>query len=157
MFAETLIHFRFGKFLHYPYVLPLGEVMPNFSGDVHACVCMCCGYNFFLYVYHWQATMVLTISSARIARYKKHVKADMIRRNRRQIRCSCRSCKLVRWINTDFGQLEEHLLRHGFMHDNQALAPANGAHKGEREDEGPHVGGEDHHEEDVSEENQHEE
>ena len=32
-----LIHFRFGKFLHYPYVLPLGEVMPNFSGD-HACV-----------------------------------------------------------------------------------------------------------------------
>ena len=31
MFAETLIHFRFGKFLHYPYVLPLVEVMPNFS------------------------------------------------------------------------------------------------------------------------------
>ena len=40
MFAEMLIHFRFGKFLHYPYVLLLGEVMPHFSGD-HACVCLC--------------------------------------------------------------------------------------------------------------------
>jgi hypothetical protein len=40
MFAEILINFRFGKFLHYPYVLFLGEVMPNFSGD-HACMCVC--------------------------------------------------------------------------------------------------------------------
>ena len=49
MFPETLIHFRFGKFLHYPYVLPLGEVMPNFSaaciplGEVrpmHVCACV---------------------------------------------------------------------------------------------------------------------
>ena len=38
--AEMLINFRFGKFLHYPYVLFLGEVMPNFSGD-HACMCVC--------------------------------------------------------------------------------------------------------------------
>jgi hypothetical protein len=37
MFAKMLINFRFGKFLHYPYVLFLGEVMPNFSGD-HACM-----------------------------------------------------------------------------------------------------------------------
>jgi hypothetical protein len=40
MFAEMLINFRFGKFLYYPYVLFLGEVMPNFSGD-HACMHVC--------------------------------------------------------------------------------------------------------------------
>ena len=41
MFAEMLIHVRFGKFLHHPYVLVLGEVMPNFSGDhAYACVCV---------------------------------------------------------------------------------------------------------------------
>jgi hypothetical protein len=40
MFTEMLINFRFGKFLHYPYVLFLGEVMPNFSGD-HACMYVC--------------------------------------------------------------------------------------------------------------------
>ena len=56
MFAEMLIHFRFGKFLHvyHPYVLLLGEVLPNFSGDhVYAwmcvslcgCACICCGSN----------------------------------------------------------------------------------------------------------------
>ena len=39
MFAEMLIHFRFGKFFHHPYVIVLGEVMPNFSGD-HAYACM---------------------------------------------------------------------------------------------------------------------
>ena len=64
-----------------------------------------------------QATMVLQMSSARIARYKKDAKADMIRCNRRQIRCPCRSCKLVRWIDPDSGQLEEHLLRRGFVDD----------------------------------------
>ena len=40
MFAEMLIHFHFGKFLHHPYVLLLGEVMPNFFVE-HACLCMC--------------------------------------------------------------------------------------------------------------------
>ena len=124
MFVETLIHFRFGKFLYYPYVLPLGEVMPNFSalciplGEVHACVCMCCGSNFPLYVYHLQESMVLSMSSAWISRYKIDAKEDMIRNNMRQIRCPCRSCKLERWINPDSGQLEEHLLRRGFMQDN---------------------------------------
>jgi len=44
--SRTLIHFRYGKFLHYPYFLTLGEVMPNFSalciplGEDHACVCV---------------------------------------------------------------------------------------------------------------------
>src|SRR6266480_916163 len=111
--------------------------MLNFSalciplGEDHACVCvcMCCGSNFVLYVYHWQATMVLSMSSARISRYKKDAKEDMIRNNRRQIRCPCRSCKLERWINPDSGQLEEHLLRRGFMLDNLQVrpAPTNGA------------------------------
>jgi hypothetical protein len=40
IFAEMLINFCFGKLLHYPYVLFLGEVMPNFSGD-HACMHVC--------------------------------------------------------------------------------------------------------------------
>jgi hypothetical protein len=40
MFAKMLINFRFGKFLHYPYVLFLGEVMLSFSGD-HACMHVC--------------------------------------------------------------------------------------------------------------------
>jgi hypothetical protein len=35
MFAEMLINFCFGKVLHYPYVLFIGKVMPNFSGDDH--------------------------------------------------------------------------------------------------------------------------
>jgi hypothetical protein len=34
MFAEMLINFYFGKLLHYPYVLFIGKVMPNFSGDM---------------------------------------------------------------------------------------------------------------------------
>src|SRR5215218_2188071 len=102
--------------------------MPNFSapcntlrrGTAHACVCIYCGSNFLFYVYHLQASMVLSMSSARISRYKIDAKEDMIRNNRRQIRCPCRSCKLERWINPDSRQLEEHLLRRGFMHDNQA-------------------------------------
>jgi hypothetical protein len=39
-----LINFCFGKFLHYPYVLFLGEDIPNFSGNhacMHACMCVC--------------------------------------------------------------------------------------------------------------------
>ena len=103
--------------------------------------------------------MVLTMNSARIARYKKDAKADMIRYKRRHIRCPCRSCELERWINPDSGQLEEHLLRRGFMQDNQARpAPTNGAHEdhgGERDDEAPHVGGEYHHEEEVGGEDHH--
>jgi hypothetical protein len=34
MFAEMLINFCFGKLLHYPYVLFIEKVMPNFSGDM---------------------------------------------------------------------------------------------------------------------------
>lgn len=91
--------------------------------------------------------MVLVMDSGQIARYKKNAKADMIRRNRRQIRCPCRSCKLERWIDPDSGQLEEHLLRRGFFE--QAPPPANGAREDEgggRED-GEESPGEDHNEE----------
>ena len=106
--------------------------------------------------------MVLTMNSARIARYKKDAKADMIRYKRRHIRCPCRSCKLVRWIDPDSGQLEEHLLRRGFMNDHNQAPTANGAHAheddGVRDEEG-YAGGEDrHHEEgDVGGEDHHEE
>ncbi|KAK1679081.1 hypothetical protein QYE76_039929 [Lolium multiflorum] len=111
------------------------------------------------------ASMVLSMSSARISRYKIDVKEDMIRNNRRQIRCPCRSCKLERWINPDSGQLEEHLLRRGFMQDNQARpAPSNGAHEDhvERDDyhheeDYHHADGDYHHEEEVGGEDHHEE
>ncbi|KAK1670495.1 hypothetical protein QYE76_058654 [Lolium multiflorum] len=111
------------------------------------------------------ASMVLSMSSARISRYKIDAKEDMIRNNRRQIRCPCRSCKLERWINPDSGQLEEHLLRRGFMQDNQARpAPSNGAHEDhvERDDyhheeDYHHADGDYHHEEEVGGEDHHEE
>ena len=69
----------------------------------------------------------------------------MIRRNRHQIRCPCRSCKLESWIDPDSGQLEEHLLRRGFF---QQAPAANGAREedGGREDE-EESPGEDHHDE----------
>ncbi|KAK1618557.1 hypothetical protein QYE76_024074 [Lolium multiflorum] len=105
------------------------------------------------------------MSSARISRYKIDAKEDMIRNNRRQIRCPCRSCKLERWINPDSGQLEEHLLRRGFMQDNQARpAPSNGAHEDhvERDDyhheeDYHHADGDYHHEQEVGGEDHHEE
>ncbi|KAK1667079.1 hypothetical protein QYE76_055238 [Lolium multiflorum] len=111
------------------------------------------------------ASMVLSMSSARISRYKIDAKEDMIRNNRRQIRCPCRSCKLERWINPDSGQLEEHLLRRGFMQDNQARpAPSNGAHEDhvERDDyhheeDYHHADGDYHHEQEVGGEDHHEE
>ena len=59
--------------------------------------------------------MVFKMSSSRIIDYKEEAKAEMRWCNRHQIRCPCRSCKLVRWIDPDYGQLEEHLLRRGFM------------------------------------------
>ncbi|KAK1626283.1 hypothetical protein QYE76_000598 [Lolium multiflorum] len=115
--------------------------------------------------YNPKASMVLSMSSARISRYKIDAKEDMIRNNRRQIRCPCRSCKLERWINPDSGQLEEHLLRRGFMQDNQARpAPSNGAHEDhvERDDyhheeDYHHADGDYHHEEEVGGEDHHEE
>ena len=61
--------------------------------------------------------MVVSMSEGRVTRYKKDAKADMIRNNKTQIRCPCRTCKLQRWIDPDSGQLEDHLLRHGFMRD----------------------------------------
>ena len=59
--------------------------------------------------------MVVMMSSGRISRYKEKAKAEMIRCNRRQIRSPCQKCKLVSYIDPDSGQLEDHLLRRGFM------------------------------------------
>ena len=69
IFAEMLIHFHFGKFLHYPYVLILGKVMPNFFrlAFMHVCVHMV-WFSPILSVLTAQATMVLTMSEGRIAR-----------------------------------------------------------------------------------------
>ena len=75
--------------------------------------------------------MVVRMSSGRISRYKEEAKAEIIRCNRRQIRCPCRKCKLVSWIDPDSGQLEDPLLRRGFMV---------GFNHDERD-----VGGQDHH------------
>ena len=90
--------------------------------------------------------MVVRMSSGRISRYKEEAKADMIRCNRRQIRCPCRKCKLVSWIDPDSGQLEDHLLRRGFMlgfnHDEGDV----GGQDHHDHDEGD-VGGQDHHDE----------
>ena len=86
--------------------------------------------------------MVVMMRSGQISRYKEEAKAEMIQCNRRQIRCPCRKCKLERWIDPDSGQLEDHLLRHGFMLGlNQAPTANAPGH-----DEGD-VGGQDDHDE----------
>ena len=116
-------------------------------------------YSRFLFLlYLYIATMVIKMSSSQIGRYKEEAKADMIRCNRHQIRCPCRTCKLVSWIDPDSGQLEKHLLRRGFWIGFNKAPTANGAHENEggREDEespghGYHdegdAGGQDHHDE----------
>ena len=102
--------------------------------------------------------MVVNMSSGRISRYKEEAKAEMIRCNRRQIRCPCRKCKLVSWIDPDSGQLEDHLLRRGFMIGFNQAPTANGAHEdegGREDEESPEhgyqdegdVGGQDDHDE----------
>ena len=77
-----------------------------------------------------QATMVLTMSEGRIARYKKGAKEDMILNNKTMIRCPCRTCKLQRWIDPESGQLEGHLLKRDFMCDlNEAPTGHGGGHE----------------------------
>ena len=81
--------------------------------------------------------MVRTMSEIILARWMKCATDDIVRNNRMDIRCPCRRCKLVRWIDPDSGQLEDHLLRHGFMLGFNQAPTANGAHEDEggREDE----------------------
>ena len=83
--------------------------------------------------------MVVTTSRGRLGRYKEDAKADMILNNRTQIRCPCQKCKLRTWIDPDSGQLEEHLLRRGFMREEGDA----GEHHHHEGDTGEHV----HHEE----------
>ena len=105
-------------------------------------MCECVAVLIFrsMYTIGMQANMVLSMSSTRISRYKKDAKEDMVRNKRRHIRCPCRSCKIEHWLDPDSGVLEQHLLRRGFMLDNQALpALTNAAHEdhgGEQDDEG---------------------
>ena len=103
--------------------------------------------------------MVVNMSSGRISRYKEEVKAEMIQCSRRQIRCPCRKCKLVSWIGPDFGQLEDHLLRRGFMLGLNEAPTANGAHEDEggrgEDEESPGHGYQD--EGDVGEQDDHDE
>ena len=105
--------------------------------------------------------MVVNMSSGRVSRYKEEAKAEMIRCNRSQIRCPCRNSKLESWIDPDSGQLEDHLLRRGFMLGLNEAPTANGAHedeggRGEDEESPGHgyqdegdVGGQDGHDEGV--------
>ncbi|KAK1620064.1 hypothetical protein QYE76_025581 [Lolium multiflorum] len=63
----------------------------------------------------------------------------MVRNNMTLIRCPCRKCGLRQWIDPDSGQLEEHLLRRGFMLSFNEEPAANVGHEEEadigREDE----------------------
>ncbi|KAK1685416.1 hypothetical protein QYE76_046264 [Lolium multiflorum] len=63
----------------------------------------------------------------------------MVRNNMTLIRCPCRKCGLRQWIDPDSGQLEEHLLRRGFMLGFDEEPAANVGHEEEadigREDE----------------------
>ena len=134
--------------------------MPNFFrlAFMHVCVHMV-WFSPILSILTAQATMILTMSEGRIARYKKGAKEDMILNNKTMIRCPCRTCKLQRWIDPESGQLEGHLLRRGFMRDlNEAPTGHGGGHEdvGGREDE--ESTGHDHHDEgDASEHDHHDE
>ena len=66
-------------------------------------------------VYTVQAKMVRIMSEGIVARFLKCATADMIRNNKTDIRCPCRRCKLNWVIDLDSGNLQAHLLRHGFM------------------------------------------
>jgi hypothetical protein len=79
MFAKMLINFCFGKLLHYPYVLFIGKVMPNFSGDDH----ICSKYSHLLHTV--QATMVRHMSEGMVTRYKERATAVMIQNNMTEI------------------------------------------------------------------------
>jgi hypothetical protein len=50
-----------------------------------------------------------------VARYMKVVTHDMIQNNQMEIKCLCHRCKLKCYIDPYFGQLQSHLLSHGFM------------------------------------------
>jgi hypothetical protein len=86
-----------------------------------------------------QSTMVVHMREGQVVRYKVNAKADMVRNNMTLIRCPCRKCGLRQWIDPDSGQLEEHLLRRGFMLGFNEEPAANVGHEEEddigREDE----------------------
>jgi hypothetical protein len=140
--------------------------MRNFSDNHASCVCAWFGskiFSFALCIYTAKLTMVIMMSEGRVAIYKVDAKADMILNNRTQIICPCqtcklRTCKLRCWIDPDSGQLEHHLLRHGFMigfsdgGQEDEEWPGHGHHDGgdaggDYHHEEGDAGGHDHHEE----------
>src|SRR5664279_5115846 len=61
-----------------------------------------------------QATVVI-MSECVVNRYLRHATDDMLRNNRKEIRCPCRKCKREGLLNPFTGDLLTHLLRRGFM------------------------------------------
>ena len=59
--------------------------------------------------------MVRIMTEGIVARFLKCATDDMIRNNNTDIRCPCRRCKLNWVIDPDSGNLQAHLLLHGFM------------------------------------------
>src|SRR4051812_46195092 len=66
-------------------------------------------------MYTTHATMVRIMSEGIVARFLKCATAYMIGNNMTEIRCLCIRCKINWLIDPDFGHLQAHLLRHGFM------------------------------------------
>src|SRR4051812_39236943 len=55
------------------------------------------------------------MSECVVNRYLRYATKDMIQNNRKEIRCPCRKCKKLGFLNPFSGELLEHLLMHGFM------------------------------------------
>ena len=63
-----------------------------------------------------QATMVRTMTEGIVNRFLSSAKAEMLQKNKTEIRCLCRRCKLKSLIaDQDSGQVRDHLLLCGFM------------------------------------------
>ncbi|KAK1643743.1 hypothetical protein QYE76_061548 [Lolium multiflorum] len=117
------------------YQRAFGGQSLDFGKGGHAYRCACVADR----TGHAMSTMVVHMREGQVVRYKVNAKADMVRNNMTLIRCPCRKCGLRQWIDPDSGQLEEHLLRRGFMLGFNEEPAANVGHEEEadigREDE----------------------
>ena len=59
--------------------------------------------------------MVRMMSEGVVARFLKAATAEMIRNNQKEIRCSCRRCKLTSLMDPKADMVRDHLLMRGFM------------------------------------------
>ena len=62
-----------------------------------------------------QATMVIAVRESVVNRYVRRATADMYRKNREDIRCPCRKCKLQALFTPSSETIRDHLLMRGFM------------------------------------------